>query len=190
MQQIIFRQLISTDYDEYKRVRLVSLKQYPDNFGTTYDEELNSKSLKLEEAIKFKGHNNFAFGAFSSEEKIIGICGFVTEPRLKTQHRGEIVHMFVEARYAAQGIGTKILQLVINKAFDNTQIEQIILGVVYTNEKAVKLYKQLGFVEYGRLEKYFKTATQYFTQSFLCLRKEDYNQPEVAMFRKEIRVML
>src|SRR6476646_9971020 len=167
MQQIIFRQLISTDYDEYKRTRLACLKQYPDNFGTTYDEELNSKSLKLENAIKYADNNNFAFGAFFPDEKIIALCGFVTELRLKTQHRGEIVHMFVEAKYAGQGIGTKILQLVINKAFVTVQIEQIIPGVVYTNENAVKLYKQLGFVEYGRLEKYFKTTTRYFTQSFL-----------------------
>jgi RimJ/RimL family protein N-acetyltransferase len=172
MQQIIFRQLIATDYNDYKSVRLESLKQYPNNFGTTYDEELNSTSLKLDTAIKCADNNNFAFGAFSSAEKLIGICGFVTEPRLKTKHRGEVVHMFVDSKYAGQGIGRALLQLVINKAFDNSQIEQIILSVVYTNKNALNLYKQLRFAEYGRLEKYFKTKDQYYTQSFLCLRRK------------------
>jgi ribosomal protein S18 acetylase RimI-like enzyme len=172
MQQIIFRQLIPTDHDEYKRVRLESLKQYPDNFGTTYEEELHSGYLKLDDAIKFPGDNKFAFGAFSPEEKLIGICGFIAETRSKARHRGEITQMYVENQYTRRGIGGILLQLVINKAFDNKQIEQITLGVVYSNENAVKLYKQLGFIEYGRLENYFRSGTQYFTQSFLSLAKK------------------
>src|SRR6188768_1614899 len=117
MQQIIFRQLIPTDHDEYRRVRLDCLKQYPDNFGTTYDEELHAGYLKLDDAIKFPRDHQFAFGAFSSEEKMIGICGFIAETRSKTRHRGEITQMFVENQYARRGIGGILLQLVINKAF-------------------------------------------------------------------------
>ena len=171
MHNVFYRQLISTDYYEYRRIRLGSLKEYPNNFGAIYEEELNSKSLKLGSAIKFTNDSNFAFGAFSPEEKMIGICGFVTDLRLKTKHRGEIVHMFVDTEYTGQGIGKKLLQLTIDKAFNNNQSEQIILGVVYTNENAIKLYKQLGFVEYGKLEKYFKTGSHYFTQLFLALQR-------------------
>ena len=172
MEQILYRQLFATDYTDYKRVRLSCLMQYPDNFGTTYEEEFDAKYLKLEKAIEFADNNNFAFGAFSSEGKMIGICGFIAAIGLKKQHRGEIVQLFVETKYANQGIGRKLLQQVISKAFENKQIEQIVLGVVYTNEKAVKLYEQLGFIDYGRFEKYFKTTTQYFTQLFLCLTRK------------------
>jgi RimJ/RimL family protein N-acetyltransferase len=171
MRNLFYRQLISNDYNEYRRIRLGSLKEYPNNFGAIYEEELNSKSLKPGSAIKFTNDSNFAFGAFSPEEKMIGICGFVTDLRLKTRHRGEIVHMFVDTEYTGQGIGKKLLQLTIDKAFNNNQTEQIILGVVYTNENAIKLYKQFGFVEYGKLEKYFKTGSQYFTQLFFSLTK-------------------
>jgi len=169
MHNVFYRQLLSADYNEYKRIRLDSLKEYPNNFGAIYEEELNSKSLKLEGAIKFTNDANFAFGAFSPEETMIGICGFVTDLRQKTKHRGEIVHMFVNTQYTGQGIGKKLLQLTIDKAFNNNQTEQIILGVVCTNENAIKLYKQFGFVEYGKLEKYFKTGSQYFTQLFFNL---------------------
>ncbi|GAB2808907.1 hypothetical protein GCM10027043_05120 [Ferruginibacter profundus] len=148
--------------------------QYPDNFGATYEEEFDSKSLKLEVAIKEADDNNFAVGAFSAGGKMVGICGFIAARGLKKQHRGEIVQLFVETKYANKGIGKKLLQQVIDKAFENKQIEQIALGVVDTNENAIRLYKQFGFTEYGRLEKYFKTAGQYTTQLFLCLMKENY----------------
>jgi len=171
MQNIFYRQLVPGDYTEYRRLRLSCLDQFPDNFGTTYEEEVISQSLKLERAVKFPNNAHFVSGAFSPDEKLIAICGFVSETRLKARHRGEIVQMFVEPEYARQGIGKKLLQLTIDKAFANDQTEQIILSVVYTNEYAVALYKQLGFVEYGRLANYFKTGAIYFTQLFLNLSK-------------------
>ena len=172
MNKIFYRQLTITDCDEYRRIRLECLKQYPDNFGSTYEEELNAQSLKLDNAIKGTDKGNFAMGAFTASNKLIGICGLVRELRLKTRHRGEIVQMYIDPAFARQGIGKTLLQLSIENAFQDTETEQIILSVVYTNDKAVKLYKQLGFIEYGRLENYFKIDTRYFTQLFLCLTKK------------------
>jgi ribosomal protein S18 acetylase RimI-like enzyme len=169
--EIFNRQLLPSDYDEYKRVRLDCLKQYPDNFGTTYEEELNATRLKLDCAIKKPDQSNFAFGAFNSGHHLIGICGFVAETRSKTQHRGEIVQMFVDPSYAGKGIGKALLKLSIEKAFANTQIEQIILSAVSSNTSAISLYKKLGFVEYGRLDNYFKSGSKFTSQSFLYLMK-------------------
>lgn len=175
MNKIFYRQLIITDYDEYRRIRLDSLKQYPDNFGSTYEEEHSSQSLKLDNAIKGTGKDNFAMGAFTDYNKLVGICGLVRDLGLKTRHRGEIVQMYVDPSFARQGIGKTLLRLTIEKAFQNTETEQIILNVVHTNDKAVKLYKQIGFIEYGRLENYFKTGASYFTQLFLSLTKKDWH---------------
>src|SRR5258705_12684296 len=65
MHKILYRQLIPADFDEYKRVWLDCLKQYPDNFGATLEEGLNSKSLKLANVIQAANKYNFAFGAFT-----------------------------------------------------------------------------------------------------------------------------
>ncbi len=171
MQKIIYWQLAPADHSEYSRVRLDSLKKCPDNFGSTYEEELSLKSLKLTDAIQRADKYNFAYGAFTEEQKLIGICGFITDRRLKTRHRGEIVQLFVGPEYHGQGIGKKLLQLIVDKAFDNAQTELILLAVVSTNESAVNLYKQSGFREYGKLEKYFKSGTGYAAQSFFYLTK-------------------
>jgi RimJ/RimL family protein N-acetyltransferase len=178
MQNIFYRQLFPADYDEYRRIRLECLKQFPNYFGSIYEEELISESLKLDGAIKFSDSNNFALGAFSDEKKIIAVCGLVTDLRSKTKHRGEVVQMYVDTEFAGRGIGRKLLQLTIDRAFNNKQTEQVTLGVVYTNENAIKLYKQAGFVEYGRLEKFFKMETQYSTQLFMCLTKKNWQKQE------------
>ena len=174
MQKFLCRQLMPTDYDEYKRIWLDCLKQHPGNFGATYEEGLHSKSLKLANAINASDEYNFAFGAFIAGQKLIGLCGLITDPRIKARHRGEIVQVFVDPAYKGQGIGKKLLQLSIDKAFANEETEQIVLSVASANENAIRLYQRFGFAEYGRLENFFKPGTEYFTQSFFYLMKKAY----------------
>lgn len=171
---IVYQQLSAADYVEYRRVRLESLRQYPDCFGSTYEEEFHLNSLKLDRSIKEADDYNFAMGAFTQDKKLIGLCGLITDMRVKTRHRSEIIHVFVDRQYGNQGVGKKLLQLTIDKAFHTEETKMIMLGVVHTNNNAVKLYKQLDFTEYGKLEKYFKSGDKYFTQLFLQLSKETY----------------
>jgi len=172
MQKYFYRQLTPTDYDEYKRIWLDCLKLHPDNFGTTYEEGLHSKSLKLATAINASDEFNFAFGAFIAGQKLIGHCGLITDPRIKARHRSEIVQVFVDPAYQGQGIGKKLLQLSIDKAFSNEQTEQIVLSVTSANERAIGLYQRFGFAKYGRLENFFKSGAQYSSQSFFYLMKK------------------
>jgi RimJ/RimL family protein N-acetyltransferase len=170
MNEITYRILQQSDLENYKAIRYRCLQEYPDNFGTTLEEELASKFPKLEPAIKGIDKDSFAFGAFDGDN-LIGICGFVREPRTKTKHRGEVIQMFVDTAYAGKGIGKALLKHTIDKAFENPAIEQITLSLVYGNEKAEKLYKQLGFVEYGKLANFFKAGDKYTTQLFMALSR-------------------
>ena len=171
MHEIIYRQLGPADLAEYRRVRISCLEQYPDNFGTTVQEEIEAAVLKLDRSITHADDHNFTLGAFNTGKVLIGICGFLAETRIKTQHRGEVVQMFVDAGYNGQGIGMALLQQVIDKAFGSPLIEQIILSAVYENKNALKLYERAGFIEYGRLGNYFKSGSGYTTQSFFVLNK-------------------
>ncbi|QEC68970.1 N-acetyltransferase [Panacibacter ginsenosidivorans] len=171
MHEIFYRLLGPDDLGEYRRIRINCLEQYPNNFGTTSQEERNSEVLKLDNSISQPDSYNFTIGAFNTDKTLIGICGFLAETRQKTKHRGEVVQMFVDPNYKGQGVGQILLQKTIDKAFSSELIEQIILSAVFENEKAVKLYKRAGFVEYGRLQNYFKSATVYTTQSFFVLNK-------------------
>lgn len=67
----------------------LALAEKPLNVFTK--KSLIRKSSFFESAIKFADKNNLAFSAFSSAERIVGICGFIKVPRLK-QTIGERLH--------------------------------------------------------------------------------------------------
>ncbi|MEO8771191.1 MAG: GNAT family protein [Ferruginibacter sp.] len=168
--KINFRILQSEDIESYRQVRLACLKNHPDQFGTTYEEEANTNPLKFETILSTNNSHDFMFGAFD-DKMLIGICGFIQQTRIKTSHLGEIVQMYVDPSYAGKGIGSQILKLAVDKAFENKKIDQVLLSVVYSNEKAVSTYKKLGFAEYGKLENYFKQGGGSWSQLFMALRR-------------------
>ena len=171
MKDITYRLLHTTDLDQYTALRQRCLREYPNNFGNTYQEEAEAKYPKLIPAIKGTDTDSFAYGAFTEDNNLIGLCGFVREPRIKTAHRGEVVQMFVDTAYAGKGIGKQLLKHTIDKAFENPAIEQIILSLVYGNKAAEGLYKSLGFVEYGKLDNFFKSGDNYTSQLFMALQR-------------------
>lgn len=168
---IIFRKLEVADSILYRNIRLKCLQTFPDNFGSTFEEESKIEKLKFEVFLKEENADNFMFGAFDGE-KLIGICGFSRELRAKTEHRGEIVQMFVDPQYTSKNIGFELLQKTIEKAFKNAAIEQIVLSVVAENKAANRLYEKLGFIEYGLLKNYFKKDEIYWRQRFMVLNRK------------------
>lgn len=168
---ISFRQLGKNDAPIYRKIRLDCLKNFPDNFGSTFDEESKVNELKFETYLKEENTDNFMFGAFNGEN-LIGVCGFSRETRNKTKHRGEIVQMYVNPDYSGKNIGFDLLQKTVEKALESLEIEQIVLSLVAENQGANKLYKKIGFVEYGFLQNYFKQGERYWNQRFMVLQRE------------------
>lgn len=171
--EIVYRTLETKDLDAYRKVRLECLKAHPENFGSTFEEESEGDTLLLGKILSKSQTSEFMMGAFHDGE-LIGICGMKQEGRLKTNHRGEIVQMYVRSSFAGKGIGKKILESALGKAFANPSIDQVTLGVVADNQGAVTLYKNLGFIEYGKLGNSFKAHGQGTTQLLMVLTRERY----------------
>jgi RimJ/RimL family protein N-acetyltransferase len=167
---VSFRQLTNDDRREYRRIRAECLQKFPDNFGSTFEEESLIPELKFERYLSDENSCNFMFGAFVNNE-LIGICGFLRGDRNKTKHRSEIVQMYVSPNFAGQNIGFRLLQTTIENAFENAEIEQVTLAVVVGNQRANKIYERVGFVEYGILPKYFKQDETYRDQRFMVLER-------------------
>lgn len=171
-ENIVYRKLESNEIDQYHKIRLDCLKKYPQNFGTLYDEEKKSSSFKFDKIITQQSTTDFLMGAFSND-RLVGICGFIQEKRAKTNHIGEISGMYVMTEFSGQKIGAGLLNTTILTAFENPALEQIILAVADKNQTAQNLYKKYGFVEYGRLKNYFKDNDKYETQVFMTLIKDE-----------------
>jgi ribosomal protein S18 acetylase RimI-like enzyme len=173
MTQIVYRLLNSTDRERYRRVRLECLTNYPDYFGDSYEEEINADPSKFEKTFLLGSDHSFLYGAFS-QGILIGISGFIHQKRIKTGHRGDLVQVYVDPSFSGQGIGSRLIELTIAKAFDNIFINQILLSVVRSNDRAIKLYKEFGFVKYGVVENYFKVANRSWAQVFMALTRQNY----------------
>lgn len=173
MTQIIYRLLNSTDRDSYSRIRLECLTNYPDYFGDSYEEEIHAGQSRFEKTFLLSKDHSFLYGAFS-QGILIGISGFIQQKRIKTVHRGELVQVYVDPSFSGQGIGSRLIALTIAKAFDNIFIDQILLSVVLSNDQATKLYQKFGFVLYGVIKNYFKTADHSWTQIFMTLTRQNY----------------
>ena len=89
------------------------------------------------------------------DDKVVGTAGIDSVGRgIKVAHRCTF-GVSILKEYWGMGIGRKLTMAAIEaaKSAGYTQIE---LDVVKENERAINLYKTLGFVEYGENERGFK----------------------------------
>lgn len=163
-----YRKLTPSDTQAYRAIRLECLKNFPNNFSSTFEDESAKPKLAFENYIKEQGTDKFMMGAFDGE-KLMGICGFFQEQQNKTRHIGSIIQMYVQASYAGRGIGLALLQATMEEAFKNPEIEQLMLGVITTNKSANRIYEKAGFKEYGIYKKQFKAGTDYADQRLMVL---------------------
>ncbi|TYA57329.1 GNAT family N-acetyltransferase [Formosa maritima] len=148
-----FRKLKANESNLYREIRLESLKKFPKNFGSSYKSESKITSSFFQSYIELQDINNFVIGAFY-KDSLIGISGFNRYVAEKTKHRGRIIQVYVKSEFQGQQIGSKIIRKTLREAFKISEIEQIEINVLTTNEKTEILYSKLGFKTYGTQKQY------------------------------------
>jgi len=170
---IIIRKLQPHESPIYRELRLACLKNVPEYFGYTYEEEILNPKWRFETFIENSSPDHFIFGAFDNGN-LIGIVGFDRMDRQRARHRGEVVSLYVDSNYRGQNIGENLLRRLLEHAFTLEGIEQIQLSVIAGNKGAIKLYEKIGFRSYGFQSHYFKAEDTYMDQNFMQLFKSDY----------------
>lgn len=94
------------------------------------------------------GRNGSDF-AIEADGNFIGICALFNEDNLaKTTELGITIG---NKLYWGKGYGSEALQLLVDYAFRYQNFRKVWLMVHGNNERAIKAYKKVGFVEEGRL---------------------------------------
>jgi len=164
--------LSESDAQLYKEIRLRALKNDPESFGSTYEQEVNRPLERFAERIQHS-KDKFTLGCFDDSNLLVGIVNFVRESRLKTAHKGNIYGMYIEPEYRGRGLGKSLLLALIERATrECTGLEQIHLTVVSKNEAAKRLYISLGFEIYGVEPNALKVAGQSLDEDLMILRFE------------------
>ncbi|MHC4623219.1 MAG: GNAT family N-acetyltransferase [Planctomycetota bacterium] len=100
---------------------------------------------------------------------IVGMLGFENSSRKRLAHRGTL-HMSVHPQHRRNGIGTALLQSLLEWAQENPVIEKVKLAVFATNRPAVSLYRKMGFLKEGRRTKEIKIAEGKYVDEILMYR--------------------
>lgn len=125
------------------------LRTYPDENTMTVEDEGRFLKEKLESAREIEI-------CAVADGRIVGSAGIecVGEKR-KTRHRAELGISILQA-YWGLGIGRALTQACIECA-KNAGYAQLELDVLAENERAAALYRSLGFIEFGRNPKGFRS---------------------------------
>lgn len=176
-EKIDYRKIESSESKIFRGIRLEALKNYPESFGSLYEDEIVKPKLYFEDVIeRGNSENIFFFGAFTSDGELIGIAGFVRETAAKSRHRGVIISMYVKPEFQGRKVGENLLQSLIKEAFETGGIEQLHLTVVAGNRAAVRLYERSGFKTFGVQKNFFKANGEYWDLQSMQLMKEDFGE--------------
>jgi len=125
------------------------------NFLTFGDGEL-SISVSDEETLlrdSRNAENKIMILAFVGDE-IIGCLHFTGGARARTKHSGEFGVSVLRA-YWDQGIGTALVEALIHWVKASEIIRKLNLRVRSDNERAVRVYEKLGFIQEGLITREF-----------------------------------
>lgn len=82
------------------------------------------------------------------EDIIIGTVGLTVNPNPRTRHSGSIGIM-IHKDYQNMGVGTALMQAIIDIADNWLMLIRVELGVFEDNERAIRLYEKFGFEREG-----------------------------------------
>lgn len=165
---MVIRKLTKDDAEDYSQIRLESLYNSPDSFGTMYHEEAIKTIDDFRNRIPVD-NNNCILGCYE-DKKLIGIVAFYQESRIKVRHKAYIRSMYVKQEYRGKGIGKLLLNELIERAKAINEIEILLLDVVTNNSSAKQLYLSFGFQIYGIEKMAYKFNEQYFDMESMSLR--------------------
>lgn len=101
--------------------------------------------------------------------EVVGLIVFRSKNTKRLSHTGSFTAM-IKKEYRNQGIGKLLIKELLNWAEQNPLIEKVSLGVLSTNQRAIELYKSMGFVEEGRKIKEVKFSKDLYVDDILMYK--------------------
>ena len=156
------RRLTGADAAIFREIRLQGLRDRPDAFASSWEEEEPYGLSWFRDRLE----TSYVAGC-DIDGALVGVAGLARNDRIKTKHRGMLWGMYVAPQARRIGVGEEILQNIIDVARGG--LEDLTLTVSAHNEGAIRLYRRLGFVEFGFDPKAVKIDDQYIDELLMRL---------------------
>ncbi len=150
MSEIEISILRSHHWQLYKDIRLASLMDSPDSFGSTYEKEAASPDAEWQSRLNPDGRARNALPLIAKTGgAAVGLAwGLIHEPDLHVAH---IYQMWVSPAQRGKGVARALLDEIRAWAISKG-CERLALSVTTSNDAAVSLYLKSGFTAAGALE--------------------------------------
>lgn len=160
---ILIRRLTPEDTSRFREVRLRALQEFPENYASSYEEEVIQPVAFHCDVIT----GNYVLGAFD-DERLIGTVVMHRYSFRNFHHKATLSAVYVEPVRQGQGIGRRLLTAVLDHA--KGEVEQIIIAVGANNPPGVRFYESLGFTAYGHEPRAMKRHGEYFDDIWMIRR--------------------
>ena len=88
-------------------------------------------------------------------DRIVGWGTIKLAEKSRQQHIGVVALVLLE-EYTSRGIGSVLMDMMIDWSRNNEALEKLSLCVISNNQRAYNMYKKYGFIEEGRRVREFK----------------------------------
>ncbi len=133
---------------EYRALMLEAYAEAPDAFTSTPEERAAEPESWWVKRIADSSGLTAAFGAYI-EASLVGTAALEFSAKPKTRHKALLIGMYVSPKARSAGAGKQLVQAVIEFARARVGTTVITLTVTQGNESAIKLYRGVGFAEFG-----------------------------------------
>jgi GNAT superfamily N-acetyltransferase len=163
------RQLVASDAQTFRELRLLALREHPEAFIDSYETELDTPVEQVAKQIGASTPENFHLGAFV-DGRLVGIAHFFRQEGTKLRHRAWIGGMYVTQERRGQGIGRALLERCIQHARSLPDLEDLVLWVILGNEQAKALYEAAGFEVFCVEPGAFKIDGRYYDAAGMLMK--------------------
>jgi RimJ/RimL family protein N-acetyltransferase len=139
----------------YRDIRLEGLRQNPEAFASTFEDERDKAAGLVQGA-----DHAIADLRRSLAQGLVGVVGLRSHADAKLRHKAMIWGMYVRHEARQYGIGERLIDAAV--AYASSHVEQLQLAVVTENEAARRLYAKAGFIEYGHQINALKHSGRYY----------------------------
>lgn len=144
---ITIREASFADAAQFRELRLFALEDAPTAFSADLDLNIRHSKRFWEDRLKPDPHGIIIFA--EHENQLIGMAGIRKGDSSKTKHSAGIWGVFVRPEWRGLRIAEEIIELCCEWA-KLRDVQIVKLGVVSTNESAIRLYERNGFTVYGK----------------------------------------
>lgn len=152
------RKLSSGDWSAFREIRLRSLREAPEVYGTTLDQEVDQPDAFWRDRLA--DPLNAVFAGFEGQEAV-ALAGLRDGAGGNVRHRGFLWGVFVAGPARGQGVGERLMNAVLAHVDARPEIDFCELNVRSDNAFAIGLYERLGFRAVGTIPRALKHNGRY-----------------------------